>query len=187
MYEINQSFPVLIVHLRPFDKKRVPEVERIPVAYSLPNLLQETVAVLESETVFPFDLGKFGKCEKYGFVEKIPPETGSQIEDIHLHGREQDCPERNKLAVSGSRHDTVLRGKIHFSFPFCMPDSPMIREMVLSEFSAEGQNSGIRRNQLQKNPLMGRDGIDEEIDGLKDIRFPRTVRSCENILIPPGK
>lgn len=185
--KIRELLPIGVVCLGSLDKKRVPEIQCVLPARSFANLLEEAVAVLEGKQVLPFDFGKFRKRQQYGLVEKVPPETGPEIQDIHLHRSEQDCPKRHKLAMTGSCDDIVLGKEAHLSFPSRVSDPSGIREVVFYELSAYRKHSRVRRNQLQKNPLGGRDGIDEEIDRFQDIGLPRTVRAREDILVPPGK
>jgi len=185
--EINTLPPIEIIGFRPFDEERVPEIEGILGIESFSDSLQKTVSILESESVFPSDFGELWISKNRGFIEKIPPESRSEIEDIHLHRSKKNGTKRHTFDIPHSGNRIFLREKMYLSFPFGMTDSSSIREGIFGKSSPYGKDSRISWNQLEKNAIRRRNGIDEKIYRLKDIRLPRTVRPGKDIFLPPRK
>lgn len=137
LYETNQFFPVRVVYLCFLDKKRIPDIESIASTGSFSNLLQETIAVFESQAIFPFHLCKFWICKQECFVQKISPQSGAQIEYIHLYWTKKNRPKRYYLYMMSSCNTRFLREEVYFSFSSRMTDSSTIRKTIFHELPAQ--------------------------------------------------
>ena len=73
--------------------------------------------------------------------------------------------------MAGSGDGSVLRKEMHSSFILCVSDPSAIRKVVFDKFTTQREHSRESGNQLQKNPLLRRDGIYKEIDRFKNIGF----------------
>lgn len=185
--EINTLPPIEIIGFRPFDEERVPEIEGILAVESFSDSLQETVPILESESVFPSDLGELGIGKNRGFIEKIPSESRSEIEDIHLHRSKKNGTKRHIFHIAQPGNYILLREEMHFSFPLGMTDPSGVRKMVFGKCSSHGKSFKIGWNQLEKTAIRRRNGVDEKIYRLKNICLSRTVRPGKDIFPTPRK
>lgn len=76
---------------------------------------------------------------------------------------------------------------MYLSLTLSMANPTSVRKVIFEKFSPKGKDSRITRNELQKNPLLRRERIYEEINCLENIGLSGTIWSRKNILISPGK
>ncbi len=76
---------------------------------------------------------------------------------------------------------------MYFSISFCVTNSSAIWKIIFEKFSSKRKCSGVTGNELQKNPLLWRETIYEEINCFENICLSRTIWSREYIFISPGK
>lgn len=91
--------PVRIEIAGLLDKYRIPRDEIAPRGPALADTLEECIAIPEGCHIIASHLLKRREGKQEGFVEHVPSERGSQIEDIHLDGREENRTAGDRFSV----------------------------------------------------------------------------------------